>query len=95
MKTTIENVYEVLKKELEQDNTGKIQFTLADVSVKGFQAICPECHQSYELDDTLQDKLKRMLELIMRLTALLPPPPTPITLILTPELMLSSCSKII
>ena len=33
MKTTIENVYEVLKRELEQDNTGKIQFTLADVSI--------------------------------------------------------------
>lgn len=33
MKATIENIYEVLKGELEQDNTGKIQFTLADVSI--------------------------------------------------------------
>ena len=33
MRTTIENIYEVLKSELEKDNTGKIQFTLADVSI--------------------------------------------------------------
>lgn len=33
MKTTIENIYNVLKDELAKDNTGKIQFTLADVSI--------------------------------------------------------------
>lgn len=33
MKTTIEHIYEVLKNELAQDNTGSIQFTLAEVSI--------------------------------------------------------------
>lgn len=33
MKTTIENVFNVLQNELAQDNKGKIQFTLADVSI--------------------------------------------------------------
>ena len=36
-----------------------------------------------------------MLELIMRLTALFPPPPTPITSIFTPDELVSSCSKVI
>lgn len=44
---------------------GIINFNLADVIDPDFQAICPECHQSYALDDELRDKLKRMLELII------------------------------
>ena len=33
MKTTAENIYGVLKDELGKDNTGKIQFTLAEVGI--------------------------------------------------------------
>ena len=41
-----------------------VSFTLADVSEKGFQAVCPECHRPYELDDDLRSKLSRMLNLV-------------------------------
>ena len=43
---------------------GIVKFNLADVAVKGFQAVCPKCHRTYELDAGLKDKLGRMLELI-------------------------------
>ncbi len=43
---------------------GIVKFNLADVSARDFQAVCPKCHHSYELDDKLRDKLGRMLELI-------------------------------
>ena len=33
MKTSIEHIYQLLKEELTRDNTGKIEFTLADVSI--------------------------------------------------------------
>ena len=33
MKTTIQEIYRVLREELKRDNKGKIQFTLADVSI--------------------------------------------------------------
>ena len=45
--------------------TGVVNFTLADVIDPDFQAVCPVCHRAYALDDTLRDKLKRMLELII------------------------------
>lgn len=44
---------------------GIIKFNLSDIVDPDFQAICPECHSSYELDDELRGKLKRMLELII------------------------------
>ena len=44
---------------------GVIKFNLADVVDPDFQAVCPECHNAYALDDALRDKLKRMLELIL------------------------------
>ena len=49
-----------------QENCGGvIKFNLADVVDPDFQAVCPECHSAYALDDALRDKLKRMLELIL------------------------------
>ena len=44
---------------------GVIKFNLADVVDPDFQAVCPECHNAYALEDALRDKLKRMLELIL------------------------------
>ena len=44
---------------------GVVKFNLADVVDPDFQAVCPVCHNAYELDDELRDKLKRMLELII------------------------------
>lgn len=41
-----------------------VKFNLADIASRDFQAVCPRCHRAYALDDTLRDKLGRMLELI-------------------------------
>ncbi|MBR2510207.1 MAG: hypothetical protein IKB71_10755 [Lentisphaeria bacterium] len=41
-----------------------IQFNLAEVIRKDFQAVCPKCHKTYCFDAQLQDKLTRMLELV-------------------------------
>ena len=41
-----------------------VKFNLADIASRDFQAVCPKCHRAYALDDTLRDKLGRMLELI-------------------------------
>ena len=46
------------------DCGGFVNFTLADVSEKGFQAVCPECYRPYELDEELCSKLGRMLKLV-------------------------------
>ena len=43
---------------------GIVKFNLADVSRKDFQAVCPKCLRTYELDAALRDKLSRMLHLI-------------------------------
>ena len=41
-----------------------IQFNLAEVIQKDFQAVCPKCHKTYCFEEQLQDKLTRMLELV-------------------------------
>ena len=43
---------------------GVVKFNLADIADRDFQAVCPECHRTYELDPELQDKLMRMMSLV-------------------------------
>ena len=43
---------------------GVVKFNLAEVCNKDFQAVCPKCHRAYALDESLQDKLGRMLKLV-------------------------------
>ena len=49
---------------LDKDCKNVIEFNLADVISKDFQAVCSKCHKTYCLDDSLRDKLTRMLELV-------------------------------
>lgn len=44
---------------------GIIKFDLKDVTARGFVAVCEKCHNSYEFDSELKDKLARMLKLIV------------------------------
>jgi hypothetical protein len=44
---------------------GIVKFNLADVASDDFQAVCGKCHNTYELDADLRDKLNRMLLLIV------------------------------
>ena len=37
---------------------------VSEISTPDFQAVCPECHRTYALDNVLRDKLGRMLELV-------------------------------
>ena len=48
-----------------QDCSGVVKVDLADVTDPDFQAICPECHRAYALDETMRSKLQRMLELVV------------------------------
>lgn len=48
----------------ESECDGIVKFNLADIKTRDFQAVCPKCHRAYELDNSLKDKLGRMLELI-------------------------------
>ena len=48
-----------------QDCSGVVKFDLADVTDPDFQAVCPECHRAYALDETMRSKLQRMLELVI------------------------------
>ena len=41
----------------------KIQYRVLKARFMG-QAVCPECHRPYELDETLRNKLERMLKLV-------------------------------
>ena len=43
---------------------GVVKFNLSEVCSKDFQAVCPQCHRAYELDEALRDKLARMLNLV-------------------------------
>ncbi len=43
---------------------GVVKFDLNQVADPDFQAVCPICHRAYALDDTLRDKLIRMMKLI-------------------------------
>ena len=47
------------------DCEGVVKFNLSDILNPEFQAVCPVCHSSYELDEELRGKLKRMLDLIL------------------------------
>ena len=48
-----------------QDCSGIVKFDLADVTDPDFQAVCPECHRAYALDDNMRGKLQRMLDLVI------------------------------
>lgn len=48
-----------------QGCSGIVKFDLADVTDPDFQAVCPECHRAYALDDTMRGKLQRMLDLVI------------------------------
>lgn len=50
---------------LDKNCAGVIKFNLADVAKSDFQAVCAQCHSTYELDNDLRDKLNRMLLLIV------------------------------
>ena len=45
--------------------TGVINCTLSEIGDAKFQAVCPECHRAYALDETMRSKLQRMLELVI------------------------------
>lgn len=49
---------------LGDDCSGVVKFNLSEISTPDFQAVCPECHRTYALDNVLRDKLGRMLELV-------------------------------
>ena len=49
---------------LEDNCMEVVKFNLADITARDFQAVCPKCHRAYQLDDSLKDKLTRMLELV-------------------------------
>ena len=49
---------------LEDDCREVVKFNLSDIASRDFQAVCPKCHKAYQLDDSLKDKLTRMLELV-------------------------------
>ncbi len=44
---------------------GVLKFNLSDIAARDFQAVCPKCHRTYELDKELKDKLARMLKLVV------------------------------
>ena len=50
---------------LSDDCEGVVKFNLADIAENEFQVVCPVCHRAYELDETLRNKLERMLDLIV------------------------------
>ena len=43
---------------------GIVKFDLNQVADPDFQAVCPVCHRAFALDETLRDKLIRMMKLI-------------------------------
>lgn len=43
---------------------GIIKFDLNQVADPDFQAVCPVCHRAFALDETLRDKLIRMMKLV-------------------------------
>lgn len=49
---------------LEDNCGGVVKFSLAEITGRDFQAVCPKCHRTYVLDAELKDKLRRMLVLV-------------------------------
>ncbi len=43
---------------------GVVKFNLSEIRQSDFQAVCPKCHRTYELDPLLRDKLERMMNLV-------------------------------
>ncbi|MCQ2378742.1 MAG: hypothetical protein MJ016_05970 [Victivallaceae bacterium] len=41
-----------------------VRFDLAEIADRDFQIVCPHCHRAYALDETLRDKLARMVDLL-------------------------------
>jgi hypothetical protein len=48
---------------------GVVKFNLADAASDNFQAVCPVCRASYELDAALRSKLRKLLDLITAIRA--------------------------
>jgi hypothetical protein len=48
----------------EDECSGIISFKLKNALNPRFQAICPQCHRSYQFDPNLQDKLMKLRDLI-------------------------------
>ena len=46
------------------DCQSPVHFSLAEISDSDFQVVCKECHRPYELDESLRNKLARMLKLV-------------------------------
>jgi hypothetical protein len=44
---------------------GIVNFNLIDVADENFNALCGECHSSYEFDDELRTKLNKLRNLII------------------------------
>jgi hypothetical protein len=44
---------------------GLVSFKLSDALNDDFQALCPECHNSYKFDDDLKTKLNKLRDLIV------------------------------
>ena len=49
---------------LSEDCDAVVEFSISEVADPEFQAVCSKCHRSYVLDESLRDKLTRMMELI-------------------------------
>jgi len=49
---------------LNKDCRSGVKLSLAEIGDPEFQAVCPRCKATYELDDTLRDRLLRMLDLV-------------------------------
>ena len=50
---------------LDKQCDGVVAFNLGDVRQEGFQVVCGECHNSYEFDSELKEKLDKLAELII------------------------------
>ena len=50
---------------LANDCPGVVAFNLSDALADEFQALCPKCHNSYQFDDSLKEKLNKLRELIV------------------------------
>ncbi len=49
---------------LSENCDGVVEFSISEVADPDFQAVCRNCHRSYALDESLRDKLTRMMDLI-------------------------------
>ncbi len=47
------------------DCQGVISFKLSDALSDDFQALCPQCHNAYQFDSALKEKLQKLRDLIV------------------------------